>query len=110
MILVVTLTHGIVKSNSSGQRKKQKCAQKELFERREGEHFIVTEYTSPPVKDQTHSNQNDFTFRSSTLVKRMTEYFFFLKPVSGDGCRSSSISLDSFDLTNQRLAPAHRCH
>ena len=32
--LSVTLTHGIVKSNSSGQRKKQKCAQKELFERR----------------------------------------------------------------------------
>ena len=44
-----------------------------------GEHFIVTEYTSPPVKDQTHSNQNDFTFRSSKLVKRMTEYFFLFE-------------------------------
>ena len=44
-----------------------------------GEHFIVTEYTSPPVKDQTHSNQNNFTFRSSKLVKRMTEYFFLFE-------------------------------
>ena len=44
-----------------------------------GEHFIVTEYTSPPVKDQTHSNQNNFTFRSSKLVKWMTEYFFLFE-------------------------------